>query len=351
MKRKKTIAIVAGVIILALIVTKLAINKKNTEERVWIYDKTAPVSIKTDTIKLQLAEDVRTFTGTFEPNRETKISAEVQGKINAVSVDVGSYVKTGQTLIQLDNSLLRLQVENANIQIKGLESDVKRYATLVEAEAVQGIQLEKTQLALESAKVQRATLQEQIRKSTIRAPFGGVVTAKFSEMGSFAAPGMPLLQITDISTLRFTVNVSENDLKYFAMGSEHDVSTDLSPDEILRGKVTMIGSKANMGNSFPVQFTVRNSSGLNLRSGMFGKVRINSYDENDKIIIPSSAILGSDLEPQVYIVKDGKAYLQRIIISQRYENKAVVSQGMSVGDVLVTSGFINLFEGANIQIN
>lgn len=351
MKHKKNIAIAIGIGIVALMVVRLAVNKKTNEERTWSYDKTAPISVKTDTVALVAAENTRTFAGTFEPDKETKPGAEVQGKINSILVDVGSYVQKGQTLIQLDNSLLKLQLESANIQIKGLEADVERYTTLVEAEAVQGIQLEKSQLALESAKVQRATLQEQIRKSTIRAPFSGVVTAKLSEIGSFAAPGMPLLQLTDISTLRFTANISENDLKYFAVGDEHELRSDVMPEQTFRGKVIMIGSKANIGSSFPVQLSIRNSPGAGLRSGMFGKVIIQNDTGNDKIVIPSAAVSGSDLQPQVYVVRDGKAHLQNIVVSERYENKAVVSQGLSVGDVLVTSGFINLFEGANVQIN
>ena len=120
-------------------------------------------------------------------------------------------VNKGQTLIQLDNSLLKLQLQTIEVQIEGLEADVNRYTILAKADAIQGVQLEKAELGLKSAKVQKATLLEQISKTTIRAPFSGVVTAKLSEEGAFAAPGVPLLQITDITTLKFTVNVPEKD--------------------------------------------------------------------------------------------------------------------------------------------
>ena len=125
---------------------------------------------------------------------------------------MGDIVQQGQTLIQLDNSLLKLQLQTIEVQIEGLQDDVKRYTILTEADAVQGVQLEKAKLGLKSAKVQRATIQEQINKTTIKAPFSGVVTAKLSEIGAFAAPGVPLLQITDLNILKFTVNVAENNL-------------------------------------------------------------------------------------------------------------------------------------------
>jgi hypothetical protein len=61
--------------------------------------------------------------------------------------------------------------------------------------------------------------------------------------------------------------------------------------------------------------------------------------------------VGSTIQPQVYIVKNGKAMLHPISVSQRMENKVVVQSGLHEGDVIVTSGFINLFDGANVHIN
>ena len=92
----------------------------------------------------------------------------VGNDMDAVLVDVGSYVSKGQTLIQLDNSLLKLQLQTVEVQIEGLEDDVNRYTILTEADAVQGVQLEKARLGLKSAKVQRATLLEQISKTSIK---------------------------------------------------------------------------------------------------------------------------------------------------------------------------------------
>ncbi|MDV7396217.1 hypothetical protein RZS08_32790, partial [Arthrospira platensis SPKY1] len=86
-------------------------------------------------------------------------------------------------------------------------ADVDRYAILAKADAVQGIQLEKAELGLKSAQIQRATIQEQIRKTAIKAPFNGVVYGKLNEVGGFAAPGVPLLHLLDISQLKFTINV------------------------------------------------------------------------------------------------------------------------------------------------
>ncbi|MCZ2355915.1 MAG: efflux RND transporter periplasmic adaptor subunit [Bacteroidia bacterium] len=313
------------------------------------FDKEKPISVEVDTIRLKPLSEENAFTGTFEPNKETKISVETQGKINSILVDVGDIVQQGQTLIQLDNSLLKLQLQTVQVQIEGLEDDVKRYTILTQADAVQGVQLDKAQLGLKSAKVQKATIQEQINKTTIKAPFNGVVTAKLSEVGAFAAPGVPLLQITDISTLRFTVNVSENNLAQFQNNQTYQIRTDVYPDISLSGKITMIGSKANMGNSFPVQFQVTNTKNLTIKSGMFGKVNFGESTQEKGILIPSSAIIEENGKTKVYLIKSGKAVLQTITTSRNIGNKTIVSSGLNENDIIVTNGFINLFDGANIN--
>jgi len=347
---KKVLYVIIPLAIIFIVVIKLKTNKEITQSKVYQYDKEQAINVQVVTLQLENVNAEFSYSGTFEPNKETKISAELQGKINTILVDAGSVVSKGQTLIQLDNSLLKLQLQTIEVQIEGLEADVNRYTILAKADAIQGVQLEKAELGLKSAKVQKATLLEQINKTTIKAPFSGVVTAKLSEEGAFAAPGVPLLQITDISMLKFTVNVPENELSKFKLNQSYSLSADAYSEIILTGKTTMIGSKANMGSSFPIQFTVNNTSDLKIKSGMFGKVLIKSETSEKGIVIPSSAVQGTDNQPQVYVVKNGKALLQNITISKKTQNKAVVSNGLNEGDVLVTNGFINLFDGANVTV-
>ena len=352
---KKALYVIIPLAIIAIVVIKLKTNKEITQSKVYQYDKEQAINVQADTLQIKNVNADISYSGTFEPNKETKISAEIQGKINDVLVDVGSYVNKEQSLIQLDNSLLKLQLQTIEVQIEGLEADVNRYTILAKADAIQGVQLEKSILGLKSAKVQKATLVEQINKTTIKAPFNGVVTAKLSEEGAFAAPGVPLLQITDITNLKFTVNVPENDLRQFKLNQSYLITPDAFSETSLNGKVIMVGSKANMGSSFPVQFAVNNTFDLKIKSGMFGKVSsitagMKNETQEEGIIISSSAIVGDESQPQVYLIKNGKAILQSIVISKKILNKSVVSSGLKTGDVIVTNGFINLFDGAKVSI-
>lgn len=348
---KKIIYIIVALALIAVVAIRLKTNKETTVNRVYQYNKEQAINVQAITLKLESPENDISYTGTFEPNKETRISADIQGKINAVLVDVGSAVRKGHALIQLDNSLLKLQLQTVEFQIEGLEADLKRYTVLANADAIQGVQLEKTELALKSAKVQRATLLEQINKTTVVAPFNGIVTAKLTEEGAYAAPGIPLLQITDISSLKFTVNVPEQELSQFETIQQYALSADAYPETVLSGKVIMTGSKSNLGNSFPVQFSVNNTTDLKIKSGMFGKLQLKGDSEEKHIIIPASSIVGTNIQPQVYLVKNSKAILQNITISSRFQNKVLVSSGLTEGDVIIINGFINLFDGANVSIS
>jgi len=347
---KKFLYIIIPLALIALIVVRLKSNKEATQNRIYTYNKEQAIEVKADTVKYQNDKGQNSFTGIFEPDRETKVSADVQGKIIKVFADAGSSVKKGQTLIKLDDALLKLQLQSIEIQIEGLEADVKRYSILVASDAMQGVQLEKAQLGLKSAQVQRNTLLEQINRTIVVAPFSAIVTLKMTEAGSFAAPGVPLFQLTDISSLRFTVNVPESDLNLFNAKQSATIIADVYPSVPLSGRISLIGSMGNAANTFPVQFLVKNTPDLKIKSGMFGKVLIKDASEIRHLIIPASAIVGSDIQPQVYVIDKGKAMLQNIEVADRRGGIAVIQSGLKEGDIVITNGLINLFEGANVSI-
>lgn len=348
---KKYSYIIAGIAIAALVVFKLASNKNKSDNRIYHYDKEKPIEVETITVKSAGLTTETTYAGTFEANKEVKVTADIQGKIIAMLVDLGSEVKKGQALIQLDNVLFKLQLQAAEVTVKGLKNDVGRYTILAKEDAIQGVQLEKATLGLQAAKIQRATLLEQISKTTIKAPFDGVITMKMTETGAFAAPGVPLLQLTEIQQLRFTIFVAENDINLFKVNDTYPIVPDNNKEQVLQGKIIAVGSQANPAGSFPVQFIVNNSNKNQLKSGMFGKVQLQQNIATEGLYIPVVLIQGSEENASVYVVKNNKAVLQKITIKTKIQDKVLVTSGIKAGDILVSKGFINLFDGANVKMN
>lgn len=346
---KNILSILILVALLVIIGLQLKSNKETVEKKVFHFDKDQAINVETQKLSLKSESEDYQITGNFMPNKDAKINSEMQGKITAISVDEGSVVRKGQRMIKLDDKLLNLQLKTLDVKIDGLKVDIKRFKILAEADAIQGVQLEKAALGLQSAIAQRSTILEQIKKTSVYAPFNGVVTMKMTEVGSFANPGMPLLQLTDLNTMKFTINVPESDLYLFELNKKYQIKVDAMPELDLEGKTAMIGSRSNMGNSFPVEFEIKNTKNQSIKAGMFGKLQLDNKDAAQKIVIPASTIVGSNIQPQVYLVKDGKAVLHNVVVAKRIGNTVIIGSGLKEGDEIVSNGFINLYDGANIK--
>ena len=87
---KKVLYVIIPLAIIAIVVVKLKNNKEISQSKVYQYDKEQALNVQADTLQIENVDAEFSYSGTFEPNKETKISAELQGKINTVLVDVGN---------------------------------------------------------------------------------------------------------------------------------------------------------------------------------------------------------------------------------------------------------------------
>ncbi len=345
---KRIIGIVILLGIFAIIALQLMANKKVSENRIYKYDKEAPIYVHAQKVERQSLATTKSFTGTFEPLNEVKVNADVQGNIVKMYVKEGDYLKKGQSILKIDDQMLRLKLKAINAKIKGLKKDVERYTKLTDKDAVPAIKLEKTLIGLEAAEAEQGVLREQISKTTVKAPFNGIVTKQFCEVGSFALPAKPLIELSNLKQLKFRINVTEDDIDMFTE-QYYSIIADIFPNDTLKGELLYTSSKGNMGNSFTVEFTLDENNSKNLKSKMFGSVVVYNKNSND-ILIPSKCIVGSDVKPKVYLIKNGKAVLTPITLSGRDGDFISVKSGIKDGDIVITGGFINLFENANVKI-
>ncbi len=335
--------------LIALIVLKINENKQIVEKRVFHFDKSTPIHVITQKVALESGAITKKYTGTFIPNKDAKINAEMQGKIVSIAVDEGDFVKKGSPLIMLDDELLQLQLKKLDVKIQGLKTDIQRFRILNDAQAIQGIQLEKAELSLRTAEAEKATILEKMSKTTIYAPFSGVITKRLVDVGSFAAPGIPLMFLTDIKSLKFRVFVTESELSRFQLNHTYTITVDAYPEMQLKGRTSMIATKGNPGNSFEVQFDLKNTRDLKIKSGMYGKLIFDKKLTDQKnILIPAKSIVGSSIAPKVYVVQDGKAVLKNVTVSSRVDDKIIIKSGLSAYDQIITGGFINIYDGANV---
>ncbi len=348
---KRIIGILTLIALVAIIVVQLKMNKTVAENRVYVYDKEAPIPVFAEVISNQENSRKMSYSGNFEALNEVKISAESPGVIEEIYISEGDEVRKGQILLKINDDILVQQVDVLNTKIKGLEDDKTRYTNLLEKDAVPGIKLEKTLLAIETLNMEKKVLLEQLSNTTIKAPFDGFVSMKFCEKGGFAAPGIPLFEIVNQDQMKFVIQVPEKEVDLFNGNVAYKLHADIDSEEILTAQLLQISRKGNLGNSYKIEFLI-NSTELDIKSKMFGRLEFNIEANSSKSVeIPSKAIIGSESHPEIYLIENGKVVRTKISITSRNGEYLIINKGVSIGDTIVTGGFINLFDNANVVVS
>ncbi|MBK9761972.1 MAG: efflux RND transporter periplasmic adaptor subunit [Flavobacteriales bacterium] len=345
---KRSIIWIIIIVLLAGTVWKLASNKRTQEEQVYRHDRNAPVHVSVDTVRaIAFATRVR-YSGSIEAVHEGKVMAEVPGRIVALEVKEGRWVEKGKVIARLDGDLLRLQLKAAEVQVEGLEKDQQRYSVLAKADAIQGVQLEKTELGLRAARIQLNTLQEQVQRTAIVAPFSGFVAQLFVDVGTVLNPSMPVALLSDDRSLELVVSVPGTEIQAFSAGQTVPVMIGGSGTQV-NGVVESVGSRGDMAHNFTVRIVLQANKEMNVKPGMAASVRSSPQGAATLPTIPASAVFGSTLAPEVYVVKNGVAQRISISTTSRDAGRVAVSEGLQAGDLVVTGGFINLSDGTPVK--
>jgi RND family efflux transporter MFP subunit len=350
MKMNKSLlaGIAIGIVLLALTITRLMANKKSVEEKIYIPDVNASVLVEVEKPRWFTFQDQFSYLGTFEPYRQNLIGSEANGKVISINVEEGDQVSQGSILAKLDDEMIRLQIEALEVNLEGQEKDDDRYTTLSNQNAAPAVQAEKTKLGIKASKIQLKQLQKQLASTTIKAPFSGVITKKLTDLGSVIGAGSPVVEITDISQLKLTVSIPERDIQKFKVNQNIEISTD-QLNETMEGKITNISVQADKSHNFKVQITVKNA-GLKLRAGMYGSATLRSSQKITSLSIPRRALVGSLKNPQVYVIRQGKAQLVSFSTGLSEGDVLEVRSGLNANDQVVVRGQINLKNNKNVKI-
>jgi RND family efflux transporter MFP subunit len=263
-------------------------------------------------------------------------------------VEEGDQVAKGQVIAKVDDELLRLQLENAEIAIEGQEKDDKRYATLANDKAIAGVQVEKTKLGLRSAEVQKKQIQKQLKSTTITAPYSGTITKKMIDLGSVIGPGSPLVEITDISTLKLTISVPERDIMKFKLNQTVEVQAEICEGRAFTGKISNISVQADKSHNFKIQVIVQNPK-QELRAGIYGSATIANETSKTALAVPRKALVGSSKNPQVYVISGGKAKLTSFSAGTSDGEYIEIVSGLTKEDQIIVKGQVNLQDGSFVK--
>ncbi len=348
---KRVITIIGIAIVLVILsVLKLKSNKEKVQSKLYIHDTTAAILVDVTKPAFHSFENSFSYLGTFDPFRQNIIGSDGSGKVIKLGFQEGDRITEGQFLAKLDDEMLSIQLETAEINVEGQKNDDARNSNLAKENAISGVQQEKTKLALKSAETQIKQIKKQMRNSTISAPFSGVVTKKMIDLGSVISAGTPVLELTDISSLKLNISVPERDILKFVVGQEVNVNADVYGNKHFSGKVSNISVKADASHNFKVEVLIKNSTENRLMAGMYGSVILKNSKTVNALSIPRKALLGSSKEPQVYIVRNGKAKIVSFTAGTSDGEYIEVIDGLTKKDLIVIKGQINIQDNSNVMI-
>jgi len=349
MKKKTIITVVALIGVAVIFFLILQNNKRENEEELSIVaQENTEVAVSTVKAQRENISEKFTVNGTFQPDTRGQISAELGGQIEAIYVEEGDEVKEGQVIARLSGDKINVNVSNAKANLDNAVSTLNRYEAAFETGGVTAVQLDQARLQVENARAQYRSAQLNSGDTSVRSKISGTVNDKMVEVGTVVGAGTPIVEVVDITFLQLKVEVDEALVSNLETGDSVNVVPSVSKDTII-GKITFIAPDSNGALKFPVEITVDNSED-NLRAGMYATAVFNMGGTDNVLTIPRNAFVGSVSDNQVFLIKDGKAYLTKIRTGMNYGDKVAVTEGLNEGDVVVTSGQINLTDSTAVQI-
>ena len=264
-------------------------KKKNQEEVAIVAETNADVAVRTAVVGREEISGEFTVNGTFLPNKQSQIAAEINGQLISLNVREGSYVKAGQSIGRLAGEKLNVNVGNSKANLAQAQSALSRYEAAYKTGGVTALQLDEARLQVKNARSQVQSAQLQSGDTNIISKISGIVNQKMVEVGAILSPGTPIIEIVDISSVKLKVDVDQSLVSQLAVGNTVKIKPDVI-DGTIDGRITFIAPSASGALKFPVEITVPNSFNK-LRAGMYGSAMFNNAGSNNVIKFLSSKIL------------------------------------------------------------
>lgn len=272
------------------------------------------------------------------------------GVVKALYVKQGQAVRKGQVLARLDDQLIRQNIEPLRVQLTSAEDVYRRTKNLWD----QGIgtyqQVLSAQTQVETLKRNIGVIQKQAALMTVTAPMSGVaeiVNVRVGETFTGMTANGPQISIVNTGALKITAMVPENYSDRVSVGTPLDIELPGSGKK-LTTKVSVAGKIIDpTSRSFQIEAPVPSDPAL--KPGQIAIVKIKDYSAGNAITIPLNILQNDEQGKYVFVAaKEGAktiAQKRRVVVGELYDERLEIKSGLQSGDVIVTEGFQELYEG------
>lgn len=361
--RRTYLALTALLLALATMAALRAYGRGNAEPAASaVAAPRASLTVAVEAVRSEAIASSISATGTVAAWQEATIGAEESGlRLIDVLVAEGDHVKAGDVVARLDAALLKAElaeqkadVVQAQATLDSAISAAARADKLLASNAISAETAEEKttavktgQAGVEQAQAAADKLQAELDRTTVRAPFDGVVSSKPAVAGSIVQAGTELMKIIRAGRLEVGVLVPEKDLPAVSVGQAADVV-----DAVGRRFAGSVSSIAQTVNSTTRLATVHVAlgEGSGLRPGMFARVSI-AGPASWRLSVAEAALVWQDGKPVVFVVDAaGKAAARMVAAGAHQNGRVAIESGLSEGDHVVVAGAGFLSDGNLVRV-
>lgn len=342
-------------VFIGIVVAGFAINWQLTDNKETMKENAemtqvlnTTVAVSTDTVTTETFSSDFEVNGTFEPSQEVMVISDVNGRITSLKIDEGTFVKRGQLILTVDNQLLQNQVKSLKLNLEQSKRDMTRMQNLLADGGVTQTQFEESKLDAEGLEIQIASLQKQIADTYMKAPISGVVSNLMIENGSYLAPGTQVANLVNTNPIRLKVFLTEEQVVAVKSGQRVKITADVLAGKEFSGTVNFVDVKADNAKRFPVEIQIPNSNAI--KAGMNGEALFTVGKAISVIAAPREAFVGSVQDGKIFVLEGNKAKLRKVTPGTTYGNKVAIRSGLAAGEMVITSGQINLQDNAEVSV-
>ena len=297
-----------------------------------------------------------TLVGEALPHKSVTLYSKVSGYLSRINVDVGDVVKQGQVIAEVTSPELDAQVATINAGLSNKRQIAKRTRELAGAGFFSQQALDTADTDVRVAEAQIAEVRTLSSYRTLRAPFAGVVTARYADLGALVTnaasnqtSALPLVTIADTSKLKITVYAEQAEAPVVKVGLDVDVIDAAAPERKVSGKIARTsGELDTRTRTLRTEVEFDNSEGRFI-AGSFVNASL-LIPATSFIEVPAGALVTKDKKPFVVIVgKDGKAHFVPIVVAGTDGKVLRIASGLDEGVVVAVSPPASLAEGAKVN--
>lgn len=287
--------------------------------------------------------------GNVESRTNVNVSAEMMGQLTAVNVKEGQYVKKGQVLATIDSDNLEKTIDEVENQLEFATTVFEKRDRLWKKNIGTEIDYLQAKNSKESLEKQLATLETQLDKAEIKAPFSGTIEQVPVKQGEVVQPGQPVAFLVSNSNMYIAAEVSESYVGKFKKGDLVSVNIP-SLGEEFESRIQSIGNVINPASrTFTIEVRLPKVDSY-LKTNLVTLIKLTDYASEDAIVIPSR-IIQEDLQGNfVYLVNDKTVEKVHVKLGYSYDNHTEVVTGLKGGETIVDKGNRTVADGTIVSI-